>query len=263
MSNVTFFFYQTVFQDDDNKNTGNLYITYYNQATASIYTPQWTQIAKQSDLTALSNSVVKTLDNVAPVNNNINMWNWFHRYPYTDFTNGMTTIEWVNKGLFSCYFSGESQTFPQKPTDWGQLINIPASSPNSGASEAFQLFVAQANGDIYYRGTNQNTQLDEVPFKRLTYVGEGWTISKGTNGWARESSTGFTIQWGSTGTLSGTATISFPRTFSTVYQVIPVGNVEETNENWGFPLNEKPTTKNFKASHWYSGQWRYIAVGIS
>lgn len=75
--------------------------------------------------------------------------------------------------------------------------------------------------------------------------------------------TGFTIQWGSTGTLNGTATISFPRTFSTVYQVIPVGNVEETNENWGFPLNEKPTTKNFKAAHWYSGQWRYIAVGIS
>lgn len=90
-----------------------------------------------------------------------------------------------------------------------------------------------------------------------------WTISKGTNGWARESSTGFTIQWGSTGTLSSTATISFPRTFSTVYQVIPVGNVEETNENWGFPLNERPTTKNFKAAHWYSGQWRYIAVGIS
>jgi hypothetical protein len=239
----------------------DVYTRYYNQ----VY-PQdereWTLLAKQSDLTALSNSVVKTLDNVTPVNNNMNMCNWFHRYPYTDFTNGMTTIEWINKGLFSCYFS-ESQTFPQKPTDWGQLINIPASSPNSGGSEAFQLFVAQASGDIYYRGTNQDNQLDEVPFKRLTYVGGDWTISKGTNGWARESSTGFTIQWGSTGTLSGTATISFPRTFSTVYQVIPVGNVEETNENRGFPLNERPTTKNFKAAHWYSGQWRYIAVGIS
>lgn len=117
-------------------------------------------------------SVVKTLDNVAPVNNNINMWNWFHRYPYTDFTNGMTTIEWVNKGLFSCFFSG-AQTFPQKPADWGQLINIPASEPYMGSSEAFQLFIAQPEGHIYYRGTNADKQLDEVPFKRITVANNG------------------------------------------------------------------------------------------
>ncbi|WP_419079013.1 hypothetical protein [Phascolarctobacterium faecium] len=132
-----------------------------------------------SDLTNLSNSinnlnnsVVKTLDNVAPVNNNINMWNWFHRYPYTDFTNGMTTIEWVNKGLFSCFFSS-AQTFPQKPADWGQLINIPASEPYMGRSEAFQLFIAQPEGHIYYRGTNADKQLDEVPFKRITVANNG------------------------------------------------------------------------------------------
>lgn len=128
ITHVTFFTFHETFYEETN-NLGNLFITYYNEQTNN--TPVWTQLAKQTDLTDLSNSVVKTLDNVAPVNNNINMWNWFHRYPYNDFTNGMTTIEWINKGLFSCYFS-ESQTFPQKPIDWGQLINIPASPPNSG-----------------------------------------------------------------------------------------------------------------------------------
>ena len=172
--------------------------------------------AIDSDLANLSNSVVKSLDNVTPVNNNINMWNWFHRYPYTDFTNGMTTIEWIKKGLFSCFFLGESQAFPQKPKAWGQLINIPASSPNSNASDAFQLFVEQPSGDIYCRGTNQSAQLDEVPFKRLAYVGGGWTISKGTNGWARENSTGLTVQWGYIH-RSNSGTFTFPRTFTTCY----------------------------------------------
>src|SRR5699024_10600758 len=116
-------------------------------------------------------SVVKTLDNVTPVNNNIKMWNWFHRYPYTDFTNGLTTLEWINKGLFSCFFS-PSQTFPRKPADCGQLINIPASEPYTGSSEAFQLFIAQPEGHIYYRGTNANAELDTVAFKRLVSADE-------------------------------------------------------------------------------------------
>ena len=280
VSDVTFFMFQLAKYEGTN-NLGDLFITYYNQSTGN--TPVWVHLANQSDLTALSNSVVKTLDNVAPVNNNINMWNWFHRYPYTDFTNGMTTIEWINKGLFSCYFSGESQTFPQKPTEWGQLINIPASSPNSGGSEAFQLFVAQASGDIYYRGTNQNNQLDEVPFKRLTYVGEGWAISKGTNGWARESSTGFTIQWGQASSElskgktgdwafpnSVSTSFTFPRSFTTVYKVIPYCTTTSTSTkiNLG-AYTGSVSTKSF--THWSSISWEttvawtpcYVAIGLS
>ena len=242
----------------------DIYTRYYNQ----VY-PQdereWTLLAKQSDLTALSNSVVKTLDNVAPTNNNINMWNWFHRYPYTDFTNGLTTLEWINKGIFSCYFP-ESYTFPQKPSDWGQLINIPASAPNSGASEAFQLFVAQASGDIYYRGTNQTTQLDEVPFKRLTYVGESWAISKGTNGWARESSTGFTIQWGTYTLASETdVTITYPRSFSTVYSVVLTkeGTYGDSAQ-FRYYAVKNITNTSFGTRHFVNiNKTHWIAVGVS
>lgn len=266
MSSTTFIFWR------QNGKIVDIYTRYFNQNFPTSVV-EWTQIAKQSDLTNLSNSVVKTLDNVAPVNNNINMWNWFHRYPYTDFTNGMTTIEWVNKGLFSCYFSGESQTFPQKPTDWGQLINIPASPPNSGASEAFQLFVAQANGDIYYRGTNQNTQLDEVPFKRLTYVGEGWAISKGTNGWMRENRTGFTIQWGygrdSRYENGGhdehsNVVVTLPRAFTTVYGIW-AGNVGSDGKYSCYVWNVTKTKFNMGGSNNSDGRALpyWWAVGIS
>lgn len=177
-----------------------IYVTHYHVTNNT--NPSWTQLAKQSDLTNLSNSlnnlnnsVVKTLDNVAPVNNNIKMWNWFHRYPSTDFTNGLTTLEWVNKGLFSCFFS-QSHTFPRKPADWGQLINIPATEPYMGSSDAFQLFIAQPEGHIYYRGTDANKQLDEVPFKRITYENGGIVSANlAQNGYVKFAN-GLILQWG-------------------------------------------------------------------
>ena len=242
-----------------------LYLSAYDSSFSDSRTSVWKKVALDSDLTNLSNSVVKTLDNVAPVNNNIKMWNWFHRYPCTDFTNGLTTLEWINKGLFSCFFP-QNQTFPQKPVDWGQLINIPASEPYSGASEAFQLFIAQAAGDIYYRGTNQATQLDEVPFKRLTYVGEGWTISKGTNGWARESSTGFTIQWGTYTLASETdVTITYPRSFSTVYSVVLTKEgTYSGSAQFRYYAVKNITNTSFGTRHLINiDKTHWIAVGIS
>ena len=91
-----------------------------------------------------------------------------------------------------------------------------------------------------------------------------WTISKGTNGWARESSTGFTIQWGFKDNLSsGNNIISFPRTFSTVYQVVPSFQDTGTYENSGFTENSNPTNFNFSVWVRYGGECRWIAVGIS
>lgn len=47
-----------------------------------------------------------------------------------------------------------------------------------------------------------------------------WTISKGTNGWARDNSTGFTIQWGVSSGSNG-STVTFPLTFpAAVYGVL-------------------------------------------
>lgn len=45
-----------------------------------------------------------------------------------------------------------------------------------------------------------------------------WTISKGTNGWARESSTGFTIQWGTT--TARVQNVTFPISVSSVYAIL-------------------------------------------
>ena len=82
-----------------------------------------------------------------------------------------------------------------------------------------------------------------------------WSISKGTNGWARENTTGFTIQWGDTTT--------FPRTFTTAFQV-----VMQTDNNKGEQLYKNQVTvtsifnNGFTIGSPGQGQ-RYVAFGIS
>lgn len=251
---------------------GIIYTTNYHQVSQNV--PVWVACAKQEDLTSLSNNVVKRVDTIVPVNGNIDMMNWLHRYPYTDFTNGLTTQEWTSKGIFSTYFSGETQTFPQKPADhlWGQLLNLP---PYYG-SEVFQLYIAQPSGKMYRRGTNQNEELDEVPFVKLldmddvgSLIGGNWTISKGTNGWARESSTGLTLQWGvvSCNLSQTSATFTFPKVFTECYQAVAtptnypasgVGTYSITNIT-----NSNLTIYGDYSHNTATSQARIIAIGIS
>lgn len=86
-------------------------------------------------------------------------------------------------------------------------------------------------------------------------IGSGWTVSTGSAGWARENSTGFTIQWGDQTT--------FPRTFTTAFQV-----VMQTNNNKGEQLYKNQVTVTAISNNGFTigspgqGQ-RYVAFGIS
>ena len=88
-----------------------------------------------------------------------------------------------------------------------------------------------------------------------TSIGSGWTVSEGSAGWARENSTGFTIQWGDQTT--------FPRTFTTAFQV-----VMQTNNNKGEQLYKNQVTVTAISNNGFTigspgqGQ-RYVAFGIS
>lgn len=86
-----------------------------------------------------------------------------------------------------------------------------------------------------------------------------WTMSEGTNGWARESSTGFTIQWGD----STVKTVTFPRGFSTKpYIILPVMMVNK-KEFWAADtyIGSVSTTSFTYTGTTYRRVW--IAIGIS
>lgn len=52
----------------------------------------------------------------------------------------------------------------------------------------------------------------------VTTNSSNWSVSNGTNGWARDNSTGFTIAWMTVNANAG-GTTNFPRSFSAVYSV--------------------------------------------
>lgn len=131
-----------------------MYVTHYHVTNNT--NPSWTQIAKQSDLTNLSNSVVKSVNGIKPTNGNV-------------------------------------------------TIDIPK-----------PVIASEAEAEA---GTNNTKFMSPLRVKQAISALAGdssWTISEGTNGWARENSTGLTVQWGYVN-RSNSGTFTFPRTFTTCY----------------------------------------------
>lgn len=179
-----------------------IYVTHYH--VTNYTNPSWTQIAKQFDLTNLSNSVVKSVNGIKP-------------------TNGNVTID-IPKPVIA------SEAEAKAGTD-----NTKFMSP---------LRVAQAISAL---------------------VGDSsWTISKGTNGWARENSTGLTVQWGYVN-RSDSGTFTFPRTFTTCYY----SNVMCSSNLETFITARSNTSITFNTGDGYSddianwGNCYMFAIGVS
>lgn len=106
-------------------------------------------------------------------------------------------------------------------------------------------------------GTNNTKFMTPLRVKQAisTFGDSSWTISEGTNGWARENTTGFTIQWGDTAT--------FPRTFTTAFQVVMQANNSKSEELYKDQISVIFISNNgFIVGSPGQGQ-RYVAFGIS
>ena len=91
---------------------------------------------------------------------------------------------------------------------------------NAGTATASNSTVGNSNTPVY---------LNNGTFTACSSsIGSGWTVSNGTAGWARENTTGFTIQWWVGNTDAIYRSITYPRSFSTLYyaNVIASSNCE-------------------------------------
>lgn len=89
-----------------------------------------------------------------------------------------------------------------------------------------------------------------------------WSFSNGGSGWARENSTGFTIQWGEGQT---NVWISYPRSFKTLYKCVwqitsainwyDAYTSQSSNQNTGFQVQSRNSGDRYTM--------RYIAIGIT
>jgi len=92
-----------------------------------------------------------------------------------------------------------------------------------------------------------------------------WSISKGTNGWARDNSTGFTIQWGAyNGAYQTSTTITFPRTFSTCYAVVMTSVYNSTDSSYCDYIDRVLWRNNSQFGAFVNpNAFTWLAVGIS
>lgn len=179
-----------------------IYVTHYHVTNNT--NPSWTQIAKQSDLTNLSNSVVKSVNGIKPTNGNV-------------------------------------------------AIDIPK-----------PVIASEAEAKA---GTDNTKFMSPLRVKQAISALAGdssWTISKGTNGWARENSTGLTVQWGYVN-RSGSGTFTFPRTFTTCYY----SNVMCSSNLESFITARSNTSIAFNTCNGYNddiqnwGNCYIFAIGVS
>lgn len=180
-----------------------MYVTHYHVTNNT--NPSWTQIAKQSDLTNLSNSVVKSVNGIKPTNGNV-------------------------------------------------TIDIPK-----------PVIASEAEAEA---GTNNTKFMSPLRVKQAisALVGDSsWTISKGTNGWARENSTGLTVQWGYVNRSDISGTFTFPRTFTTCYY----SNVMCSSNLEPFIIARSNTSITFNTNNGYNddiqnwGDCYIFAIGVS
>lgn len=180
-----------------------MYVTHYHVTHNT--NPSWTQIAKQSDLTNLSNSVVKSVNGIKPTNGNV-------------------------------------------------TIDIPK-----------PVIASEAEAEA---GTNNTKFMSPLRVKQAISALAGdssWTISKGTNGWARENSTGLTVQWGYLNRSNISGTFTFPRTFTTCYY----SNVMCSSNLVPYIIARSNTSITFNTNNGYNddiqnwGNCYIFAIGVS
>lgn len=100
------------------------------------------------------------------------LWNYLHRFGINPTL--PTTNEELNKlGVFFSFFFTENR-FPNQPTQYGQLINIPAVKDEI---ESTQLWVDQPSGKMWHRGGNTNNNVSDTPFTRFLDTDDNKVIS--------------------------------------------------------------------------------------
>lgn len=140
----------------------------------------------------------------------------------------------------------------------------------SSATKATQDSAGQQINSTYIKNVSVNgrtitfTRGDGTTFTittqdTVTTNSSNWSVSNGANGWARDNSTGFTIQWGWAHTKA--TRIDFPRSFSSVLSVV---NGQWYDSHSGDTDNILSwNNSGYTRSAIGAFKWTWVAVGFS
>lgn len=152
------------------------------------------------------------------------LWEGMHSYPVNYVPSDVSNLGWNQLGFCSIYYT--QNKINKQPTQYGQLINIPADENN----ESTQLWIEQFSGNLFSRGGNGNTRVNDTAFKQfatLADVGEAEKVnSQGTN-WIRYES-GLQMCWVNNITTQTTWTFPVPFLATPALQIASIGNYYNT-----------------------------------
>lgn len=137
------------------------------------------------------------------------LWSALHFYGENYVPSSTTNQGWNNLGFASIYYT--QVMFSQQPTQYGQLINIPADNN----SESTQLWIEQNIGRLYYRGGNAAHPINDIEFKAVPTPEDIYACEKvNSQGseWIRYES-GLQICW--VGWVDPNGWWAFPQPFTT------------------------------------------------
>lgn len=97
------------------------------------------------------------------------LWTGFHKLGENYVPQDTSNTGWNALGLCIIYYT--KLKINNQPTQYGQLINIPATKDSF---ESMQLWVEQCSGRLYRRGGNGSTSVDAVKFIRLYDASDMW-----------------------------------------------------------------------------------------
>ena len=157
------------------------------------------------------------------------------------------------------------------PVDGKAVDSAKADTATSAASatKATQDSAGQQINTTYIKNVSVNgrtitfTRGDGTTFTittqdTVTTNSSNWSVSNGANGWARDNSTGFTIQWGQGTTNTYT---QLPRNFTWAFRAVGSANTAPNTDNCIF--KELSNTHVKFDQYGYNIAHSYIAVGLS
>ena len=150
------------------------------------------------------------------------LWDTLHSYGANYVPSNTTNYGWNSLGFASLYYT--QTLLPLQPTQYGQLINIPANNTD----ESTQLWIEQTSGRLYFRGGNTDNKVNTTPFTAVATtadVNAREKVNSKGDCWIRYES-GLQMGWGYS--IGSNYWWNFPMSFSSP----PVVVATATDNNW-------------------------------
>lgn len=197
--------------------------------------------------------------------NNLGLsWDYWHRYGMNFVPNDTSNPGWNNLGVFSSYYT-ETGKIKNQPTQYGQLLNIPANNKNA---ESTQIWIEQPNGNIYVRGGNLSTPINDAVFRKVAFQDDVNGIvaaNLAQNGYVKFSN-GLLVQWGFGASPYGTAkTYTYPLSYSiNAFNVVigSAGGNESTCRINSVSKDSFIAQRHYCGSGKGSGNLYWLAIGV-